>query len=151
MTGTMKRYVIERNLPGVGKMNREQLKSRPRDTELEAVIDSYELAFRMQQHAPNAIDLSCETRQTLDLYGIDKPATDNFGRQCLMARRLAESGVRYIQVNYTDNSNNPAWDQHSDMPKHAKHAAAVDRPIAALLSDLKQRGLLDDTLVWWGG
>ena len=135
----------------VQALNREQLQSRPRDTELEAVIDSYELAFRMQQHAPNAIDLSCETRQTLDLYGIDKPATDNFGRQCLMARRLAESGVRYIQVNYTDNSNNPAWDQHTDMPKHAVHAAAVDRPIAALLIDLKQRGLLEDTLVWWGG
>ena len=135
----------------VQALNREQLKSRPRDTELEAVIDSYELAFRMQQHAPNAIDLSFETRQTLDLYGIDKPATDNFGRQCLMARRLAESGVRYIQVNYTDNSNNPAWDQHTDMPKHAVHAAAVDRPIAALLIDLKQRGMLEDTLVWWGG
>ena len=135
----------------VQALNREQLQSRPRDTELEAVIDSYELAFRMQQHAPDAIDLSFETRETLDLYGIDKPATDNFGRQCLMARRLAESGVRYIQVNYTDNSNNPAWDQHTDMPKHAMHAAAVDRPIAALLIDLKQRGLLEDTLVWWGG
>jgi Protein of unknown function (DUF1501) len=132
-------------------LNHEQIKSRPGDSELEAVIDSYELAFRMQQHAPNALDLSGETRQTLDLYGVDMPDTDNYGRQCLMARRLAESGVRYIQVNYTDNSNNPAWDQHSNMPQHAKHAAAVDKPIAALLTDLKQRGLLDDTLVWWGG
>ncbi|MEZ0276134.1 MAG: DUF1501 domain-containing protein, partial [Roseimicrobium sp.] len=77
--------------------------------------------------------------------------TDNFGRQCLMARRLAEKGVRYIQVNYTDNSNNPAWDQHSNLPKHGEHAAAVDKPIAALVKDLKQRGLLEDTLVWWGG
>jgi arylsulfatase A-like enzyme len=85
------------------------------------------------------------------LYGIDRPETDNYGRQCLMARRLAEAGVRYIQVNYSNNSNNPPWDQHSDMPKHATHAAAVDRPIAGLLTDLKQRGLLEDTLVWWGG
>jgi len=68
-----------------------------------------------------------------------------------MARRLAEAGVRFIQVTYSDNSNNPAWDQHSNMPKHAQHAAAVDKPIAGLLADLKQRGLLDDTLVWWGG
>jgi uncharacterized protein (DUF1501 family) len=68
-----------------------------------------------------------------------------------MARRLAESGVRFIQVNYTDNSNNPAWDQHSNMPKHKDHALAVDKPIAGLLQDLKQRGLLEDTLVWWGG
>jgi hypothetical protein len=135
----------------VQALNREQIKSRPGDTELDAVIDSYELAFRMQQQAPNVLDLSMETRATLDLYGIDKPETDNYGRQCLMARRLAEAGVRYIQVNYGDNSNNPAWDQHSDMPRHAKHAAAVDRPIAGLLTDLKQRGLLEDTLVWWGG
>lgn len=135
----------------VQSLNREQFKRRAGDTELEAVIDSYEMAFRMQQRAPNALDLSGETHQTLDLYGVDKPETDDFGRQCLMARRLAESGVRYIQVNYTDNSNNPAWDQHSDMPKHAKHAEAVDQPIAALLIDLKQRGLLEDTLVWWGG
>jgi hypothetical protein len=135
----------------VQALNRDQIKSRPGDTELDAVIDSYELAFRMQQQAPNVLDLSTETRATLDLYGIDTPETDNYGRQCLMARRLAEAGVRYIQVNYGDNSNNPAWDQHSDMPRHAKHAAAVDRPIAGLLTDLKQRGLLEDTLVWWGG
>jgi hypothetical protein len=135
----------------VQALNHEQLRNRPGASELEAVIDSYELAFRMQQNAPNALDLSRETRRTLDLYGVDKRDTDNFGRQCLMARRLAESGVRYIQVNYTDNSNNPAWDQHTDMPQHAKHAAAVDRPIAGLLTDLKQRGLLEDTLVWWGG
>src|SRR5262249_57174813 len=74
----------------------------------------------------------------------------NFGRQCLLARRLCESGVRYIQVTYGDNSANPAWDQHANMPKHAEHARAVDRPVAGLLTDLKQRGLLDDTIVWWG-
>jgi hypothetical protein len=135
----------------VQSLNQAQLKTHPGDSELDAVIDSYELAFRMQHHAPNVLDLSRETKATLDMYGINQPATDNYGRECLMARRLAESGVRYIQVSYTDNSNNPAWDQHSDLPKHAKHAAAVDKPITGLLKDLKQRGLLEDTLVWWGG
>jgi hypothetical protein len=135
----------------VQALNREQAGRRPGDTELEAVIDSYELAFRMQRHAPEVLDLSKETQTTLDMYGIGAAATDDYGRRCLMARRLAESGVRYIQVNYTDNSNNPPWDQHADMPKHATHAAAVDKPIAGLLTDLKQRGLLEDTLVWWGG
>jgi hypothetical protein len=135
----------------VQSLNRAQMQGHEGDTDLEAVVDSYELAFRMQHHAPNVLDLSQETRATLDLYGIDQPATDNYGRQCLMARRLAEAGVRYIQVNYADNSNNPPWDQHSDMPKHAQHAAAVDKPIAGLLVDLKQRGLLEDTIVWWGG
>ncbi|HEX6960855.1 MAG TPA: DUF1501 domain-containing protein, partial [Lacipirellula sp.] len=135
----------------VQALNHEQAKARPGDTELEAVIDSYELAFRMQRHAPEVLDLTKETQATLDMYGIGRPETDDYGRRCLMARRLAESGVRYIQVNYTDNSNNPPWDQHSDMPKHATHAAAVDKPIAGLLIDLKQRGLLEDTLVWWGG
>jgi hypothetical protein len=135
----------------VQALNREQAKRRPGDSELDAVIDSYELAFRMQRHAPEVLDIGKETQSTLDMYGIGAPATDDYGRRCLMARRLAESGVRYIQVNYTDNSNNPPWDQHSDMPKHATHAAAVDRPIAGLLTDLKQRGLLEDTLVWWGG
>jgi hypothetical protein len=135
----------------VQALNREQLKTHPGDSELEAVLDSYELAFRMQQHAPEVLDLTRESQATLDLYGIGAKETDDYGRSCLMARRLAEAGVRYIQVNYTDNSNNPPWDQHSNMPKHAEHARAVDKPIAGLLSDLKQRGLLEDTLVWWGG
>jgi arylsulfatase A-like enzyme len=83
---------------------------------------------------------------------MDNPATEDFGRQCLMARRLAESGVRYVQVNYSDNDgSNPRWDQHSKMEKHAFHAKAVDKPVAGLLMDLEARGLLDDTLVWWGG
>lgn len=133
----------------LGELGRRRL--RPGDTEIEAVLESYELAWRMQQRAPDALDLSQESEATLKLYGIGEKTTDNYGRQCLMARRLAEQGVRYIQVNYGDNSNNPAWDQHSNMPKHADHAAAVDKPIAGLLQDLKQRGLLEDTLVWWGG
>ena len=139
-------------------LNAEQLKTatggRPSivgDPELEAVIDSYELAFRMQNQAPGVFDLSKETKETHALYGIGEKATENFGRQCLMARRLVESGVRYVQVTYGDNSANPAWDQHSNLPKHADHAFACDRGIHGLLTDLKRRGLLEDTLVWWGG
>jgi hypothetical protein len=132
------------------KINAEQLRGRPGDSELEAVIASYELAWRMQGHAPEVLDLSRESKETLNLYGIGEGPTDNFGRQCLLARRLCESGVRFIQVTHGDNSANPAWDQHSNLPKHGDHARAVDRPIAGLLADLKARGLLDDTLVWWG-
>ncbi|HWB01058.1 MAG TPA: DUF1501 domain-containing protein, partial [Pirellulales bacterium] len=135
----------------VQSLNREQIARHGSDSELEAVIQSYELGFRMQHHAPEVLDLAGESAETLEMYGIGQKETDNYGRQCLMARRLAEAGVRYIQVNYSDNSNNPAWDQHSNMPKHGEHARAVDRPIAALLTDLKRRGLLEDTLVWWGG
>ena len=136
-------------------INNEQMQrstgSAVGDAELEAVINSYELAFRMQGHAPEVLDLSHETEETRRLYGIGDRATTNFGMQCLMARRLAESDVRYIQINYADNTNNPMWDQHSNLPKHADHARAVDKPIAGLLTDLKRRGLLEDTLVWWGG
>src|SRR5215203_5252015 len=102
-------------------------------------------------HAPEALDLSKESKETLKLYGVDEPKTDSFGRQCLMARRMCEAGVRFVQVTYGDNTANPAWDQHSNLGKHADHAKAVDKPIAGLLADLKSRGLLEDTLVWWGG
>jgi hypothetical protein len=120
------------------------------DGEWEAIVESYELAWRMQASAPDVLDLSQETRATLDLYGIDQKPTDAFGRQCLMARRLCEAGVRFVQVTYGDGSANPAWDQHSNLPKHAEHALAVDKPVAGLLSDLGARGLLDDTIVWFG-
>ncbi|MEO6810628.1 MAG: DUF1501 domain-containing protein [Isosphaeraceae bacterium] len=131
-------------------LNDEQVKQSPGDSELEATIASYELAWRMQSNAPDVLDLTRETKATREMYGIDKSTTEQFGKQCLMARRLCESGVRFVQVTYGDNSANPAWDQHANMPKHEDHARAVDRPIAGLLADLKQRGLLDDTLVWWG-
>jgi hypothetical protein len=131
-------------------MNAEQLRQHAGDSELEAVIHSYELAWRMQRNAPDVLDLSRESPATLAQYGIGEAATDTFGRQCLMARRLCEEGVRYVQVTYGDNSANPAWDQHSNLPKHADHAHATDKPVAGLLADLKQRGLLDDTIVWWG-
>ncbi|MEM7784359.1 MAG: DUF1501 domain-containing protein [Planctomycetota bacterium] len=132
-------------------INRQQLNRAVDDERLEATIESYELAYRMQKNAPEIMDLSSEPEHTLRLYGIDNPKTEDFGRQCLMARRLAESDVRYIQVNYSDESANPRWDQHSNMSKHADHAEAIDKPVAGLLEDLDRRGLLEDTLVWWGG
>jgi hypothetical protein len=132
-------------------LNADQLQSRPGNSEMEAVINSFELAWRMQTNAPDVLDLAKESAATLAQYGIGEKETDNFGRQCLMARRMCEAGVRYIQVTYGDNTANPAWDQHSNLPKHGDHAKSVDKPVAGLLQDLKQRGLLEDTIVWWGG
>src|SRR5688572_19638596 len=134
----------------IQKISYEQLKRYPGDAELEAIIQSYELAWRMQSGAPDTLDISRESAETLAMYGIGETATDNFGRQCLMARRMSEAGVRFVQVTYGDNTANPAWDQHSNLAKHAEHARAVDKPISGLLRDLERRGLLDDTIVWWG-
>jgi len=105
----------------------------------------------MQMEAPEVTDLSRETKATMSLYGIDEKETRDFGYQCLLARRMSEAGVRFVQISYADNRATPRWDQHGNMPEHAKHAKAVDKPVAGLLEDLKQRGLLEDTLVWWGG
>lgn len=128
-------------------MNRGHVQRVGADDQLEGVIKSYELAFRMQSEAPRLVDLSDESAATLKLYGIGEKPTDNFGRQCLMARRFAEAGVRYIQVSHSFK-----WDQHGDLKGgHARNAGEVDKPIAGLLADLKARGLLQDTLVWWGG
>ena len=128
------------------KMNRQEFKNTS-DPKLEARINSFELAFRMQAEAPKMMDLTNETKETLKLYGVDKEPTDHFGRQCLLARRFAEAGVRFIQV-----SHSYKWDQHGGLKKdHAQNALEVDQPIAGLLQDLKQRDLLKDTLVWWGG
>ncbi len=132
-------------------VNRAQADRAGADDALEGVIESYELAYRMQSSVPAVMDLSNETKSTLDMYGINEKATDDFGRQCLLARRFAESGVRYTQINYGGAGANPLWDQHSNMPKHTEHALATDKPVAGLLADLKARGLLEDTLVWWGG
>ena len=140
-----------RQFESLRKLNALQLANRPGDTELEAVINSYELAWRMQHSVPDILDLSQEPEHLLKLYGIGSKPTDDFGRQCIMARRLCEAGVRFVQVNYGDNTNNPRWDQHSNLERHAEHALNTDQPVAALLQDLKQRGLLEDTLVWWGG
>ncbi|MGL6096009.1 MAG: DUF1501 domain-containing protein [Fimbriiglobus sp.] len=128
-------------------MNERHRHGAGTDAALEGRIGSFELAFRMQAEAPQVMDISKESKETLDLYGIGTDATDNFGRQCLLARRFAEAGVRFVQV-----SHSYKWDQHGDLRRdHAKNAEEVDKPIAGLLADLKRRGLLDDTLVWWGG
>jgi hypothetical protein len=124
--------------------------ARVSDSPLDARIASFELAFRMQAEATEAFDVSRESRETQKLYGLDDPVTDMFGRQCLMARRLVERGVRFVQL--FDAPQNNAWDHHSGLRENLpKRCAAVDRPIAALLRDLKARGLLEDTLVLWGG
>ena len=115
------------------------------DADLDARIESFELAFRMQTEAPDVLEIESESESTLRIYGIDGGPTDSFGRQCLLARRLSESGVRFVQ------SSHAYWDQHSDLKEqHGTLAEQVDRPIAGLLTDLKQRGLLDETLLIWG-
>ena len=137
-------------LNALQKTNREFMDTTGPDQALEGRIASFELAFRMQNEMPKAEDLSQESEATRALYGLNDPITENFGRQCLMARRFLERGVRYVQVSHSDAF--VQWDQHGDLKKgHTKNALEVDRPIAALLYDLKQRGLLEDTLVWWGG
>ena len=127
--------------------NAEHLARRGRDAALEARIESCELAFRMQSEAAATLDLARESGATQALYGLGDPVTENFGRQCLMARRLSEAGVRFVQV-----SHSYKWDQHEKLRElHAQNAREVDRPIAGLLADLESRGLLQDTLVLWGG
>ena len=134
----------------VAQMNQSHLESTGENAALEARINSFELAYRMQSTLPDLQDISGETEATRKMYGLDDPVTANFGRQCLMARRFAERGVRFVQVTHSDGF--VQWDQHGDLLKgHTKNAAEVDKPIAGLLADLKSRGLLDDTLVIWGG
>jgi len=124
----------------------------PEDEELSARIRSYELAFRMQTEAPQVFDIAGETRQTLAMYGVGVQPTDDYGRRCLLARRLVERGVRFIVVVSGGGPGNMQWDAHKDVDEnHTRMAAQVDQPIAALLADLKRRGLLDSTLVLWGG
>jgi hypothetical protein len=132
--------------------NEEHLAARADVNDLAARISSYELAFKMQESAPEAVDLSDESQATLDLYGIGKERTDDFGRRCLIARRLVERGVRFIQLYSGGNHNDANWDAHGDLKKnHDYHAGNTDLPIAGLLQDLKNRGMLDETLVIWGG
>jgi hypothetical protein len=150
-----------RQIDLIQAMNREELKKAGENPQMEGVIESFELGFRMQSAVPEVMDISKESLRTLSMYGIGEGGgggpvrglggfgggnMDTFGRQCLMARRFAEAGVRFIEVAHT------GWDQHNALKaRHAANAAAVDRPIAGLLTDLKQRGLLKDTLVIWGG
>jgi hypothetical protein len=137
-------------LDALRRLNELHKQNRTNDSQLDARIASFELAFRMQKEAPEAFDVSRESEKVQRLYGIGSPATEMFGRQCLMARRLVERGVRFVQL--FDAPANNAWDHHSGIRENLpKRCAAVDQPIAALLTDLKVRGLLDDTLVLWGG
>jgi len=137
-------------LEALRQNNHQFLESTGSDQALEGRIASFELAFRMQGEMPKVEDLSGESSATKALYGLNDPVTENFGRQCLLARRFLERGVRFVQVSHSDAF--VQWDQHGDLRKgHTKNAREVDKPIAALLYDLKQRGLLEDTLVWWGG
>lgn len=130
----------------IQSLNRRQLRAGGADQQIEGLIANYELAFRMQSTMPAIMGLNDETQETLDLYGIGSEPTDNFGRQCLLARKFAERGVRYIQV-----STNYTWDHHKKVKEESiTESAKVDRPIAGLLADLARRGLLEDTLVVWG-
>jgi hypothetical protein len=128
-------------------LNNRHLASRGNDTDLSARIRSFETAFHMQTEAPAAFDVAQESDETLALYGLKRGQSEGFGWQCLVARRLAERGVRFIEL--IDGSSSHNWDQHGDMAEHADHAKVIDRPLAGLLRDLKDRGMLGETLVVW--
>lgn len=144
---------VERDvLDTLARMNETHHAARPDQSELAARIATYELSYKMQMHAPEAVDIGQETEATKRLYGIDREQTRDFGTRCLLARRLVERGVRFVQLYSGGGHNDDNWDAHGDLvANHSHHAGATDRPIAALLEDLKQRGLLDETLVIWGG
>jgi hypothetical protein len=136
----------------LAKLNKEGAAKMPNEPELTARVESFELAYRMQMAAPDAIDLSKETVETKKLYGIDNPKCVAFAKQCLMARRLLERGVRFVQIYSGGMDNDLSWDGHNNIVKnHGGFAAETDQPIAGLLEDLERRGLLKDTLVIWGG
>jgi hypothetical protein len=133
----------------IQRMNEKHLADRDCDDELSARIIAYELAFRMQAAAPELVDLSQETQQTLSMYGVDQKDTHEFGQRCLLARRMIERGIRFVQLYSGDIG---GWDAHKDVTtNHTEYCRRTDKPVAGLLKDLKQRGLLDDTLVIWGG
>ena len=141
-----------RMLDTLRQLNEQHLQTRTDNSSLAARIASYELAWRMQSSAPEAVDLSQETQTTQQLYGLDNPRSEKFGRQCLLARRLVERGVRFVQIYSGGAHNDDNWDAHTDMEaNHNLHAAETDRPMAALIQDLQERGLLQDTLIVWGG
>jgi hypothetical protein len=134
------------------RLNQEHLKTRPGDSELAARIESYELAFRMQTTASEVVDINREDARTRTLYGLDNPLTADFGRKCLITRRLLQSGVRFVQLYSGGGHLEDTWDGHSDCVRnHRLHAGETDQPIAAFIGDLKRTGLWDETLLIWGG
>ncbi len=135
-----------RQIDFIQEMNRDLKNRQNADSQIDGVIKSYELAFRMQTAVPEVMDLTRESDEIKSSYGIGQPGTDDFGRQCLLARRLAESGVRFIELGHGN------WDQHNGLRKNlARNCNGIDQPLAALLQDLRERGMLDETLVIWGG
>jgi Protein of unknown function (DUF1501) len=147
-TEDMQRDVLD----ALNEFNREHQAARADNSNLAARIASYELAFSMQRYAPEAVDLSKESDRTKELYGINDKKTQEFGTRCLLARRLVERGVRFIQLYAGGSHNDDNWDAHGNLEKnHNYHAGRTDKPIAGLIRDLKQRGLLDSTLIVWGG
>jgi hypothetical protein len=143
--------IQEEKLAALRKLNRGVLDRLGSVTELDAAVANYELAFRMQGAVPELVDLKGESRATVEMYGVNEPVTADFGRQCLLARRLVERGVRFIELLTPRIPGCDRWDQHSNLKDcHEKNARATDKPIAALLKDLKSRGLLSKTLVVWG-
>jgi len=137
----------QRELDFAAALNSKHLSERAAQQELAARMRTFETAFHMQTEATEAFDLSMESAETLELYGLKQGQTDGFGWKCLVARRLAERGVRFIEL--IDGSSSHNWDQHGDMAEHAEHAKVIDKPIAGLLQDLKRTGLLEDTLLVW--
>ncbi|MSU36163.1 MAG: DUF1501 domain-containing protein [Pedosphaera sp.] len=141
-----------RMLDTMQNYNTDHLTAHPDNSNLAARIASYEMAFNMQRHAPEAVDLTQESAATRKLYGLDDKRTEDFGRRCLLARRMVERGVRFVQLYAGGAHNDDNWDAHGDLVKnHTYHAGRTDKPIAGLLKDLKQRGLLESTLLVWGG
>lgn len=148
LAGPIQRELLDE----LGRQNQRHAFARIDNTDLSARIASFELAYRMQSEAPEAVDLDREDDETQELYGLDQDHTAPFAKKCLLARRLVERGVRFIQVYSGGGHNDDTWDAHGDLVKnHEYHAARTDRPIAGLLTDLERRGLLDETLVVWGG
>ena len=148
LNGPMQRRMLD----ALREFNSEHAEAHPDNSNLAARIASYELAFNMQRHAPEAVDLAQESERTREMYGMNDPKTQEFGRRCLLARRLVERGVRFIQLYAGGAHSDDNWDAHSDLEKnHNFHAGRTDKPIAGLLQDLKQRGMLDETLIVWGG
>ncbi|MFN9604257.1 MAG: DUF1501 domain-containing protein, partial [Planctomycetota bacterium] len=130
----------------IHSMNQKKRQYDPGDAEIDGVIHSYELAFRMQTELPRVLDISSESESTQALYGLDRSETRNFGSKCLIARKMAEAGVRFIEISHG------GWDHHFNITEQLpKNCTAIDRPMSGLLTDLKQRGLLDETLVVWTG